>query len=220
MDLMFYAVRRGFEQIESVYNLIRETGHIGYIAGSYAAYMAAPEGSHIIQPNDVDIFCRSEEDYRNLSLALTEKGMRLTERSMIADTLKPARSDPFCNLALQIIKPHPDWKLFPRDIVNSFDFSVSRAVLMSKEHVEGDPEIGYQNARILRLSDPLRSLKRVVKYAQRGVQFDDWELHKLFLAYGQMSEERKKKMAESVEATRIEDDYDVWYDEDDYFEGE
>ena len=56
--------------------------------------------------------------------------------------------------------------------------------------------------------------------------FDEWELHKLFLAYGEMSEDRKTQMAQDVAATRLvpeghdkDDDY-FWYDEDDYFDGE
>jgi hypothetical protein len=185
--------------------------------------MAVPHSYHIVLPNDVDVFCSCEEAFKAINTTLQDKGMVRTDVTSIAYTWEPKRApaNPICNLPLQIIKPNPEWKVFPQDIVNSFDFSVSRAVLMSKVHVLGDPEIGCKDARILRLSDPLRSLKRVVKYAQRGVVFDEWELHKLFLAYGEMSEERKTKMKEDVLATRFpdEDDY-AWYSEDDYFEGE
>jgi hypothetical protein len=112
-------------------------------------------------------------------------------------------------------------------------------VLLNSEEVLADTNVGQLKGKILRLNNPLRSLKRVIKYTARGVEFPDWELLKLFQGWEAMPKDRKDdwldEAAEALTAARnaaaaalmgeaayADDDaegYD-WLDDDDYFDGE
>jgi hypothetical protein len=112
-------------------------------------------------------------------------------------------------------------------------------VLINLEEVLADTNVGQLKAKILRLNNPLRSLKRVIKYTARGVEFSDWELLKLFQGWEAMPRDRKDGwmdeasqaltdarnaaaaalMGESPYVDDDDDGYD-WLDDDDYFDGE
>jgi hypothetical protein len=142
-------------------------------------------------------------------------------------------------MPIQVIKPNPEWKTFPDDILSSFDFDICRAVLLNLEEVLADTNVGQLKGKILRLNNPLRSLKRVIKYTARGVEFSDGELLKLFQGWEEMPRGRRDvwldEASEALTAARnaaaaalmgespyIDDDDDGydWLDDDDYFDGE
>jgi len=216
----YFRVVRGFESIRPIYERL---GERGYIAGSYAAFMAAP-CDHPILPNDIDIFATSQEN----ASALTDDLIKLPqvlwmEENDTAFTI--TRGTINCHdLAIQIVKPNPAWQIFPEDILNDFDLDISRAVLVGPNKVIADYNVGLHEGKVLRVNNPLRSLKRVLKYHARGVEFNDHELLKLFQAWEQMSEERKAIMLDRarMDAAPYEpaNSGDWEYDEDDWFEGE
>jgi hypothetical protein len=214
-----YPVQRGMTQtIRDIYNVIAGRG---YIAGSYAAYMVAPEVN--FQPNDVDIFATTMDNAVDLLNDLVKRfGLHLSAETEITYTLEAVN---VAFLPLQIVKPHPDWKTFPDDVINSFDMDICRALLISEDCILADENAGKGVGKLLRINNPLRSLKRVLKYHQRGVQFNEWELLKLFQAWGQMPDADKQAMLDRHNPNIGEDyvpgdSYDEWYDDDDWFEGE
>jgi hypothetical protein len=219
-----YRIQRGFERIQKLVEIV---GDRGYIAGSYAAHMAAYNGDHIIAPNDIDIFAVSDVDAEGIIRDLKLGGMIVDKHNAIAVTLSAHKSteNPICDMDIQIIKPNPNWQTdqqgFRDDLLNSFDFNVCRAFL-DGDKIIGDIEIGSQTGRVLRVANPVRTMKRIMKYRDRGVEFSDWELCKVFLAFGELSDERLKEITDSAQPQPA-DDYDEhyeWYDDDDYFNAE
>lgn len=98
-------------------------------------------------------------------------------------------------------------------------------------HVRGDPSLGNSAGQVLRVDDPLRQLRHIMKYTARGITFSDWRLLKLFRAWDDLkSRERVGKiLAAYAEETITEEadlDWDADFDEDDdddrddWFEGE
>ncbi len=187
-----YEVVRGWQQIEDVYPLLKGRG---YISGSYAAYMCAVPLP--MRPNDIDIFAVSNEAAGELVLELCRE---LPARMDLIQgpTVTIHRHRGGMPLPIQIINPHPTWSTFPDDILEWFDLDVSRAVLVAPDKILGDKNLGQQDGKLLRISDPLRSLKRIMKYHRRDVQFNDWELLKLFQAWDLLSAEQKSTLLDTA----------------------
>ena len=196
---------------------------LGYIGGSFAAWLMSEAAA---PPNDIDIFATSQEGAYKITSALCGfediyESPRLSETA-IGFSLSSARLLPQNTLAIQILRPHASWLSFPQDIINAFDLNVSRAIVLDEKTVLCDTDAGGTYGKILRISDPVRTMTRVVKYAQRGVRFNRLELLKLFDAWDSASPERKaeiKTIAIQTEADEMPTDYRDWSNdnsEDDY----
>jgi hypothetical protein len=216
-------VVRGFDSVLDIFNASRGKG---YICGSYAAFMAAPIETPIL-PNDVDVFAISEQSAIDIFNQLYRYGpWELVGKSSIAYSIKNPRN----NVSAQIVKPHPDWKTFPDDFLSAFDMDICRAALVSPNVVLADENVGRLQAKLLLINDPLRSLKRVMKYHARGVQLTDRELVKLFQAWELATPERRADILaiaqgqsdDPTEVIHVRDaNSDGWdYNEDDYYRGE
>lgn len=180
-------IQRGYTDI-ALYHFIKDRA---YIAGSYAAWMGSPLDNPIA-PGDIDLFAVSTEAALSLKTDLLDIGYELVIETDIAYTLHRAQFRD-----LQIVKPHPDWTTFPADIIASFDFDICRAVVVSDTDVLGDPALGTLNATILRVTDPLRCLTRILKYSRRGVHFAPEELVKVLIAWQQLYTYRQEELVES-----------------------
>jgi len=207
-------VRRGLDTAQPVFDAI---GRDGWIAGSYAAFMACINDQPIL-PNDIDIFAKTSKGAARIANRLIKR-LKIdpvfgVDVNATAWSLRPDGCMP-----VQVVKPNPNWKSFPDDILNSFDLDISRALLVSPTTVLADYHVGWHEGKIIRVNDPLRTLKRVIKYAARGVAFDDHELLKVFQAWDQVSAERKEHMIQQAEPQEMPD-YSWYIDNDDYFEGE
>lgn len=215
---MTMPVKRGFKEIKPLYDAIRTHG---YIAGSYAAWMAAPErdGDGPMKPGDIDVFAKSEKSalycmhacQDMLHLLFYYNGITYTSFNHIEGK------------QVQIVRPSPEWKQFPDDIMNSFDMDICRALLVNPNTVWADENVGLFRGKLLRINNPARSLKRVLKYHRRGVDFDDWELLKLFRAWDELPGEAKVELIKRARpVTRLEQPVDLEYelDDDNWFEGE
>lgn len=216
-----YPVQRGMT--DTIRQILAIIAGRGFIGGSYAAYMVVPEATW--QPNDVDIFATSLANATTIADDLEKHfGLARGIETDVAYTLihKDLRNTDF--LPLQIVKPHPDWKTFPDDIIGSFDMDICRAILISEDCILADENAGKGAGKLLRINNPLRSLKRVLKYHQRGVQFNEWELLKLFQAWQLMGVEDQAAMLDrynpNIDDSSSSDDGYGWYDDDDWFEGE
>jgi hypothetical protein len=226
-----YPVQRGFSTVSAIYDLVAGRGFIG---GSYAAFMVAPMSDRRVNgramfapflPNDIDVFATSGDAARAIANDLYDcMGMTWDIETDVAYSMTPQGDEPA--LPVQVVKPHPDWKKFPEDILQSFDMDVCRAVLISPNTILADQNAGADLGKLLRINHPLRSLKRVLKYHARGVSFNEWELLKVFRAWDQMKPEDKQALIDAHDpqnklgsSSYDGDPYD-WYDDDDWFEGE
>lgn len=166
---------RGWRRVREAFEFSKG---LGYVGGSYPAYMVSPM-PHCWTPNDIDIWAVSDEAADEIVLKFKRKYQVTWIYNGISFTM-PAVGN---GLAVQVLKPHPDWHDFPMDILESFDLTCSRALLLWDKSVLADPHAGTHVGKIIGCTDAMRTLKRVVKYAQRGVSFDDSELGKLFQAW-------------------------------------
>lgn len=230
------SVKRGQEIVSHLWEHI---DGLGYISGSFAAYAVAPDDGHIVYPGDIDIFAISDEAASVISHRLAAIGYFWLAENAIANTLAwsirvkmPAQFgfDDQVGLDVQVIKPHPDWSNFPNDIIASFDLDICRALLINRDIGLADRSVGLMHARILRVNDPLKTLNRIIKYANRGVVFSNHELIKVFQAWSLWSDEKRsqaikvnmpdlEEFGESI-TLDVEEEYGGWYDEDDWFNGE
>lgn len=209
-------VVRGQDTLKRILPVI---GRNGWIGGSFAAFAAYP-GDCPVLPGDIDVFARSAWDADRIARRF-QRSFNLSPWG--ADDNGTVISLVGTPLPVQIVRPNPTWKVFPDDILSDFDLDICRAVIVDETTVLADKNVGYHFGKLLRINNPLRSLKRVMKYAARGVEFDDHELLKLFEAWDAATPERKKEIIEAARAPEPdgEPSYDAWdYDEDDWFDGE
>lgn len=188
----------------------------GFIAGSYAAYACAPTA---VKPGDIDVFATTAEHADNIVLELcnmTSESYGVYDRNDVVTTMyRPHR------LNIQVIRPSPEWTDFPNDLMKSFDLDVCRAVVTSPTEVLCDENAGWIVGKVLRINNPLRTLKRIIKYAKRDVEFNDHELLKVFRAWDEMPAEKKTEwITNAADALKGEPFDSDFVDDDDWFEGE
>lgn len=188
----------------------------GYIGGSYAAWTVSPF-PNTFRPNDIDVFMKTEEDAISFKdFMCAERKFYVSEVSGIAYTIEKAG-----HKKIQIIKPSPEFREFPQDVIESFDLDICRAVLVSPEECLADGSAGSMRGKVLRINNPLRTLKRILKYQQRGVQFYDHEILKVFQAWEATSADRKQAWIDTAFNETLPNDSGEWdYDEDEWWEGE
>lgn len=166
----------------------------GYIAGSYAAWSSLPDEVELekftyslndLKPNDCDIFCKNDESYENILghflgvLAYTEH----SENSVVV-TLIPPEDDVARGLpTVQIVKPrylaNGQTLGYPEQIIDSFDFTVCRAVILPPVNghwnVLIDEDLIKDSAsRTLRFKNmhcPLGNMLRIAKYEKKNLRW-------------------------------------------------
>jgi len=209
-------VKRGWRTAGPFFKLARG---LGYIGGSFAAWMSNNLCSQPV-PNDMDIFAISE----NAATLISQRIYNQWDCAIIDNGFVHSITFTAKRLPVQVVRPHPDWHKFPDDILHSFDLDVCRALLVEHNKLLLDENVGHKSAKILRMADPVRTLKRVIKYAQRGITFNEWELLKLFKAWEEITEQRRSEITTRAVNTAFPQtlsdlDYD-YVDDDDYWDGE
>jgi hypothetical protein len=212
IEYKIYQVVRGFTEIENIYQSANKRH--AFIGGSYAAYMATPVNGHIVTPNDVDIFASSNRSFNNMCIDLLKQGFTHHTTNDVVNSFSR------CGLDVQLIRPNPKWQDFPDDILNDFDLNVSRAILTSETEVYGDIEIGSETGRVLMITNPIKSMMRILKYHKRGIQFDEHEILKLFKVWMQLDETKRQEYIKRYERQIEIESTDYDYYDDDYFDGE
>lgn len=206
---------RGFNSVRDIYKTIDGRG---FIAGSYAAFMSYPHDDPVM-PNDIDVFATSTENAEAITGELCQLYGLVADFNGIVYSLRR----PVPDLSIQVVCPSPEWKVFPDDLMNAFDLDVCRALLLRADTVIADVNAGRREGKVLRTRNALRSLKRVMKYHVRGVEFSDWELLKLFQAWEATDADRKAQILEIAKPVVEHETIDSTFwtnDEDDWFEGE
>ena len=240
-----HPIYRGYESVKDILSAIEGRG---YIAGSYAAYMGTEDGTASVVPGDIDIFATNDENAKSILASLCNGGAGRSFDVAIwehtGNVWKISRSGDL--LPIQIIAPDPTWTTFPDDIVNNFDFDICRAIVVPVSngmvasavymnsgatpeqtypyYVIGDTSLGSKQGKVLRVNDPLRTLKRLHKYMARGIEFSDHELYKVFRAWDDMSSSAKlRKLFEARDEDRGQAgsvDREQYVGDGDWFDGE
>lgn len=191
-DLTRFPLLRGWEELSPLYTLI---GQRGIIAGGFAAYAGSPHDDPIL-PGDIDIFAISNEAAWDITVELCKARNWTYTMSPIAYTIQPSLVRPNTSgfeRPVQVVMPDPKWKLsdyalrFQQAIIlESFDFDICRGCVLDKDTVLGDPRMGQRQASIRVIRDPVMSMRRVLKYMRKGVEFRNEELFKLIWSYHTM----------------------------------
>lgn len=205
------STKRGRKVVQPLLEIIQGKG---YVAGSFAAWMATYEEHY--KPGDIDVFAVSlaaADDIRNELCRLWE--MPFSRNEMVTSH-DPSPKTPDGMLAIQVVEPHPSWTTYPDDILNSFDLTLCKAVLLNRETVLAHIEAGCPNGRFVAINSPMKAMKRMLKYHKRGVSFEDWELLKILKAWDAMTPEQKQMLIDFHEPAN-ENDEPMGYEFDEYF---
>ena len=203
----FYAVSTVKRMTEQASRLIDLIGARGFIGGSFAAWATSYNPS--IEPNDIDIFAVSPEDARVIAGEISSfpNGYLPYIGNDVAYSISHSSAFPE-NRSVQVIIPRPEWTVFPRDFLLSFDLDICSAVILSHTHTLAHMNAALDEAKILRMNNPLRTLRRVLKYSDRGVMFSDHELLKIFRFWSELPEARQKELIDNARPTAA-----PWVDE-------
>lgn len=215
-DDLPYFVKRGIKRGQDTINRLHNvTAGNGYIAGSYAAWASAPVAYW--EPSDIDIFCVSQTGLTRILEALTFNGFYVLEANEKVISMRPHPTS-VIQAPIQLIYPHPNWHSFPLDIMKSFDLDICRAVIMDTQWALADQNAGGNIGLILAINNPIRMVKRLLKYGARGVTFSDRDLIKLFSAWESMTEDQKNTaIIAMLPEPEHQADYEYHIDWDEHF---
>lgn len=205
-----WSLMRGEDIIDKIYPMVAGLGHI---AGSFATWCARWNEDQF-KYNDVDIFAKSKADYETLMSRICNAGWYPALGGLnVQRFIKPGSKLP----EIQVINPPVEWKTFPYDVLNSFDLSHSRALLVSSTEVLADCDIQHNELRVLRINDPVRTLQRITKYAGKGIGCPELEYLKVLEAYHKIDDEKKSEIWLRYQEEEIPGDYwdeqEVWFEE-------
>lgn len=198
MKLKRTEFNRGYHEVENILNLVREFG--GVIAGGYARYCASPL-EEPAKASDIDVFTNSEDQYNDLRAeCVNARGWRVVAETDLAITFSGEGRR--ANLPFQIIKPKQYNTV--EELLSQFDFTVAQAAIdadskrvLYSEDFEKD-ELA-KNLVICNINNPIQTLDRILKYADRGYGIKPTEYVKLFEAWDALSAEDKSKFKNSLD---------------------
>ena len=173
-------VRRGFYDVWDLFEMIQtETPNQAWIAGGYAAYMGSAAPCPPV-PGDIDIFPRNQESWGKLFDALMKHNEEYLRESRRAVTFTVD------DRQVQLIHPFEATES-PEKLVEDFDFTVCRAVLVNENCVLVDDEFeaDTQNMklRFKNIKNPMGALVRLTKYARKGYDASPAELAKILQCF-------------------------------------
>ncbi len=209
---------RGFTEIEPLYNL---TAQSAWIAGGYARYCAS-QNTKVVPAKDCDVFPGNQDSFDAIKYALIEKiGFEKSYENGVSLTLRTPKKKRenmdirwrFCP-QIQLIKPIVEGRVVTsgsiEDILNAFDFTITRAAIISPEEVLVDEDfIKDENNHLLKLKNihcPISSMLRCMKYSKKGYWMRPSESLKLYLDWENRSPEYKSDMIELFKKSFIIDE--------------
>lgn len=173
-----------FDTIAYLYRIITPLG--GYIAGSYAAYVATKNDVPVnMMPKDVDIFVKDEQSFNLIKDKLiSEKFILISENELVLTfTVPNSNAVKDMSRTVQLVKPRTllNGKTFgmPEEIIDSFDFTVSRALILNENNslVDEDFDRDFKSMTIntKNLQCPIGSSIRLLKYATKGFSINNYQ---------------------------------------------
>jgi hypothetical protein len=189
-------IRRGFTEIEKVYDLLFEYIVDGdcHFCGGYVRYMCSPNPSPA-KAGDLDIYFKDEGYFKEVKALFLEKGFIIKHENPVSVSfalIDGTESEFFGTPEIQLIKPIEDGAIKTsgdmEHIISHFDFTVIRCGLISSKEALVDADFMHDEFhKILRIKNihcPISSTLRCMKYARKGywlppIQccrlFFDWE---------------------------------------------
>lgn len=198
-------IQRGADRIDWLLDLVR--GLDITIAGGFARYCATPQHIPLGSTQeghkpDIDLFPYQEGVAAEAIRRLTDHGLAVKHTSSYATTFgwpyeERRMGDSFAP-DIQVIHWHRDWHSV-EDILDSFDFANGAAALLGNQLALVHPLFWeaeeHDMLRIVAIDDPVRCLKRVMKYVRKGYDVPYTELARLFLEWDRRSPAYRARVA-------------------------
>ena len=190
-------INRGhFSQIDRLFNMFRGAYRSpvdAFICGGYVRWACSPLGDPV-PPQDLDIYCSTEDVFNKLRGFFTRIGLRAKLVNEVSVTYHRGNNDIWATLPpIQLIKPLQEGRMMTTgsmtDILANFDFSIIRcgfdAELFSRRVAMCDVDFEKdETAKRLVLKNihcPVSSMFRCIKYCNRGYKLATHEMLKLFV---------------------------------------
>lgn len=213
---------RSIPNMDFILNLVKE--YNGMIIGGFARYVCSTN-SEPVKPGDIDIYFCDEDDYNNFFLDnVIDKidgqvkefnhnkpfiRSRMT-RNAISFTTNPdyinydiIQSFPIISIVKPINEGHKVASGTPEVIMSNFDFSVTRAYIISSTECLVDSDfIEDEEDKFLRIKNihcPISSTFRFIKYCKKGYKTNTREIVKLFKDWDNRDDEYRDKLITFLE---------------------
>lgn len=201
--------------------LTRHGAVIGFIAGGYARWVLYGCDNNVVpDPNDIDVFCTSEDSYDSISFRLQALGYHVARDLVNAVEWHRNEDDK----PVQVIRPHENKFIkmhgTPRFVLTNFDYTINMVALvpvsvMASYMVVYDDRVASDNSRkqliINHINCPVALASRAIKYAKRGYSIPIRELAKLFVEWEQRPPEYRKAIADLLNSPDWTDDERIMF---------
>lgn len=177
------------------------------ISGSFVAHHEM--GGSI--PNDLDLFCNSTQNYNYISNYLKSMSCQVKFDSPFATTFL-TRKSPLSNIhhTIQVIKPFAERAKFDTEqsLISNFDLTVCQIALVNNKIISNQYDYPTQiichkdfgndyinrNLVITTVNCPIGTLKRILKYKDKGFNIRAREFIKLYYAWDNYTNSRKAEI--------------------------
>jgi hypothetical protein len=191
-------IKRGTDVIKLVFEI---SGGEGFIAGGFARYCLSNLTNPSI-PGDIDLFCHDEKTYERILERFSNHPKCVKKSNTTIETKFEYRINSGYHqngYSIQLIKPIQILNMVSEggytEILSNFDFTVSKAAILPTLEAFVWHSFHDDDACKALIVDhihcPISSMKRVIKYTQKGFSIESVELLKLFEDYEKRSERWK-----------------------------
>lgn len=211
LDYKSVAILREHDTIKLVFEL---TQGLGFIAGGFARYCVS-ERSELSCPGDIDIFTEDMGHFTDIYLAF-KANHRLKQRTNteIETKFDYIFKEGFKKetLSIQLIKPVHISNMNSKgnfiSVLTNFDFTISKAAILANgdawAHHQFDRDDLGGHLVIEKIHCPISSMKRVIKYTQKGYTIESKEMLKLFKDYEARPNDWKVLVEEGLSQDRAD----------------
>ena len=209
------SIKRGYLEIEYLFDLFVKHNLNCFICGGYVRYMASPHRDPY-KAGDVDIYSYSKADHDKLFRLLknnTVDGknhiMTIKHENEVSVTFShPEDMDHplYVSPTIQLIKPLNQGAMVLQGdmetVLSNFDFTVVRCGLLDENDAMVDADFDYdEKKKMLRIKNihcPVSSTVRCVKYGQKGYWMTPMQSLKLFIDWDNRDDDYRMNLIELV----------------------
>lgn len=186
-------------RIKRIRKILRMISGNGYIIGGYARYCCSKKKKPET-PQDIDIYSITEQAFEALRVEF-DKEFTLVKESEVSCTYK-------WKTPLNLIKPVLVGAIVgvgePETILNSFDFTVAKACIMSEDKAVVHELFHDHDAGNLLVIEhihcPVSAVYRIMKYYKKGYWVRPIEVLKLFFNWDNRDDEYRSKLIEFIQS--------------------
>lgn len=169
----------------------------GIIAGGFARWAVTPKCK--ILPNDIDIFCRTPEDFDRLQQYISTCGYIFFNSEFAISYRLNHR--PWIKFKVQLIRPRQEGniKTFgePIDIIDNFDFTINMVAIAPEGVFMVHDFVRHMRGNLLVFNNihcPIGILVRIRKYLRKGFNIYINEFIKVLSVWDELDATRKAEI--------------------------